>query len=205
MGSRKEREREFRRQLLAETALELFKEQSYETVTMQDIATAAECGKATLYQYFGSKEEFLAFILEQAQRDLVAQLELICSGSIPVLLELQTYIRLQYYFYLDYGPLILAMLRRKLEGTLNTALYQEASNYRDRKLSILGDILDRGINQGIFAGKDSFKLARGLHNMIRGFSLEVMEGDLPDRDPESDADLINQLLLNGIKAKVGDE
>lgn len=198
MSSRKEREWRFRRQLLADTASDLFHQHTYEKVTMQDIATAAECGKATLYQYFSSKEEILGFVLTGAQKDLLAQLELACDGSQPVFSELHTYIQLQYQFYLHYGPLIISMMKRKLEGTLNPDLFREAFAYRTRKLDLLAEVLQRGIDLHLLVNMDSHKLARVLHNIIRGFSLEIMESGQSNRDPQNDIELIAQVLSNGI-------
>jgi AcrR family transcriptional regulator len=62
---RRSREKEQRALLILERARELFFERGYETVTMSQIASAAELGKGTLYSYFESKESiFIALVRE---------------------------------------------------------------------------------------------------------------------------------------------
>lgn len=204
MGSRKDRERQFRRQLLADTAMSLFREHSYEAITMQDIATAAQCGKATLYQHFANKEEILITIITAAQRESLHLLESSCHESQPVLNQLQTYIELQYQYYLNYGSLIISLMRRNLEGNLNPEQLREVLENRIRRSNLLTAILQRGIDQQILVGTDSHKLARMLHNSIRGFSLEILEGEPLDRDPQKDIEIISQVFFKGVLKAGGD-
>lgn len=62
--SRKEREREFRRQEILTAAVELFAEKGFQHTTLDDIAEAAEFGKGTIYNYFQNKEDIYLAILE---------------------------------------------------------------------------------------------------------------------------------------------
>ncbi len=65
MGTRerKEREVETRRRLILATAKDLFIKKSFSGVTLDDIASAIEISKGTIYNHFGSKEEIYAWIL----------------------------------------------------------------------------------------------------------------------------------------------
>lgn len=54
---RRERERESRRQQIVEAAEQVFIERGAADATMDDVATAAELSKGTLYLYFESKDE----------------------------------------------------------------------------------------------------------------------------------------------------
>ncbi|MEA2104888.1 MAG: TetR/AcrR family transcriptional regulator [Candidatus Cloacimonadota bacterium] len=57
MITRKEKEIEFRENLIVDAAEKLFGEKGFEKVTMEDIALEAEYTKPTLYNYFKNKEE----------------------------------------------------------------------------------------------------------------------------------------------------
>ena len=57
IAERKEREKIQRRQLIINSARDLFFEKGMENVTMDNIAERSELGKGTLYLYFGSKED----------------------------------------------------------------------------------------------------------------------------------------------------
>ncbi len=61
--SRKESERNARKKLILDSALEVFKSKGIEHATMDEIALEADFGKATLYYYFKSKEEIFNTIL----------------------------------------------------------------------------------------------------------------------------------------------
>jgi AcrR family transcriptional regulator len=60
------------RQLVAETALELFSEHGFDHTTVEQIAAAAEIGTRTLYRYFPTKE---ALIVEFMRTHLSAALD----------------------------------------------------------------------------------------------------------------------------------
>ena len=54
--SKREQQKQQRRQNIIDIAKELFLEQGVQTVQMQDVATAAGIGIATLFRYFPKKE-----------------------------------------------------------------------------------------------------------------------------------------------------
>ncbi len=62
-ASRRERERAQRRDDILRAAREVFFQRGFHTVTVDDIAVAAEVGKGTVYLYFDTKETILAHLL----------------------------------------------------------------------------------------------------------------------------------------------
>ena len=75
IAERRERERLQRRQLILEAARRVFFRCGFRQATMEQIAQEAELGKATLYDYFGSKEELYVALLEEGLRLLDAHME----------------------------------------------------------------------------------------------------------------------------------
>ncbi len=59
------RERQARIDSILEQAERLFVEKGYGATTLQDIARQADFSRTALYQYFSSKEDMYAFILER--------------------------------------------------------------------------------------------------------------------------------------------
>ena len=57
------------RDLIAKTALRLFRERGYEATTMRAIATEAGVSVGNAYYYFGSKEELIQLYYEHSQED----------------------------------------------------------------------------------------------------------------------------------------
>ena len=63
--SRRDREKLFKRSEILLSAQEVFAEKGFAQATLEEIATRAEFGKGTLYNYFpGGKQEILLAIFE---------------------------------------------------------------------------------------------------------------------------------------------
>ncbi|MEN6351158.1 MAG: TetR/AcrR family transcriptional regulator [Syntrophomonas sp.] len=198
MISRRDRERELRKEIIADAALSLFTSESYKSVTVQDIAKAAEYGKGTLYQYFESKEDILIYIMERGIDELCREIEARCYPDTDPMAAIYTYMLLQYNYYVKYSHMIFSLLRQRLEGTLTRERLKEVWRIRNKKYELLAGIIERGVNQGIFISADSQKLARILHNIVRGFSMESLENKGQGVEIEPDFNLIKQVISSGI-------
>lgn len=198
MTTRSELEREFRKELIARAAHRLFSSSSYEAITVEDIARAAEFGKGTIYQYFASKEEILAYVVCRGISRLCRDIEEQCLGQPDIRLALNTLMALQYRFHREHGHLFLSLLRRKLDGSLDPELFNVIRQKLKKKTELTATLLEQGIRAGIFVPVDSYKLARILENVIKGFILEDMEKRFPEADAEQDLEFIRLVLSEGI-------
>jgi AcrR family transcriptional regulator len=83
--SRKEREHDRKRTEILEAAEKLFFSQGYEKTTINDIASAAEFAKGTIYLYFSAKAEiYLAIInrsLDIAYEMLIKKIDPLATGG----------------------------------------------------------------------------------------------------------------------------
>ena len=70
--SRREKERQARVELILDAAEELFVDKGFTATTMNDIGEAAEFSRASLYNYFPSKETIYVAILGRAMDSLIA-------------------------------------------------------------------------------------------------------------------------------------
>ena len=204
MATCKEREREFKKHLIAEAAFQLFKSSSFEAVTVQDIASAAECGKGTIYQFFATKDDILNYIISENQDRLNKKIEEKCTCEENILLALSNYLNLQYYFHSNYGRLLMSLYRRRIEGAAEIEdYYTEIIQKRDRKIRMVADLIKRGMDEGIIMEVDSHKMALILNNIVRGFWLGNLEIDKADVDEAADLKLIKEILGKGILAVKG--
>jgi AcrR family transcriptional regulator len=194
--SRRDREKEFKKQLIAEAAYQLFSSSSFETVTVEDIARMAEFGKGTLYLYFENKEDILVYIFCHGVEKLCNDIEEQCAQEPDVIKALNLYMNLQYAFYQKYHSMVLSLLRKKLKGTLNPDYFSDTMRRQDIITDLVSRILERGTQEGIFAPVDSHKMARVMKNILKGFSLEALE--LKNIDAQKDLELIKKVLFNGI-------
>jgi len=203
MVSRKEREREFKKQLIAEAAFQLFKENSFEAVTVQDIATAAEIGKGTLYQFFNNKDEILTYILAENMERLNQSIAEQCAPEENILQALDVYLTLQYRYHNQYGPLLMSLYRRRLVDAVSSEDFAVLLQKRQQKIEQVAAIIQRGIETGLLMEMDSYKMAGLLNNIIRGFCLGNLE-EKPESNEESrDLALIKVILSKGILCNQG--
>lgn len=72
VASLRERKRQATRERLIGAALELFGSRGYQATTMDDIAAGADVSRATAFNYFPRKEEFLLAYIEQRRAALRA-------------------------------------------------------------------------------------------------------------------------------------
>ena len=74
VADRRQRERQNRRKDIVEAAAEVFAERGADGASMDAIADRAELGKATLYYYFGTKEELHAAVIAAAAERFFVEL-----------------------------------------------------------------------------------------------------------------------------------
>lgn len=203
MASRREKEKEFKQQLIADAALQLFQSGSYESTTVEDIARLAEVGKGTIYQYFESKNHILLYILCRGVDELTGEIRVKCLDAGETADAFSSYLSLQYRFFVTYHHLFLYLLQRKLDGSLNAELFRELKDRMDQKNAVVAQLLNRGIERGILIDSDPMKLARAVENVVKGFSIQRMEHSVDETDPEKDLELIKTILIRGLSKNDG--
>ncbi|HWP96854.1 MAG TPA: TetR/AcrR family transcriptional regulator [Syntrophomonadaceae bacterium] len=198
--SQKEAVREFKKGLIIDAALQLFQEHSYDEVTVQDIALATGIGKATLYQYFACKEEIVYTSMLRTIDETNFKIEQCCLRHDDPRQALENVIEQIYGLYLSQNRLFLAYLGLKLQNALKPEWLEEARIRRERKYEILSQMLDKGVEQGVFIQAEGRRLTRAFLNIIRGFSLESLEkpGRICDPVEKTDLELIRSIIFRGI-------
>jgi AcrR family transcriptional regulator len=68
----RERKKQRTRQLIADTARALFAQRGFESVTVAEVARAAEVSQATVFNYFPTKEDLLYSGLEAFEEELLS-------------------------------------------------------------------------------------------------------------------------------------
>ena len=77
----RERKKLQTRQLMAETARRLFAERGFESVTVADVARAADVSEATVFNYFPTKEDLFYSGLEAFEEELLTAIRERDSGE----------------------------------------------------------------------------------------------------------------------------
>ena len=191
ISQRQLEERKMRQDRILEGALSVFKEKGLEGATMDQIASAAGFGKATLYYYFKSKEEVLSAILVDGWQNIWESLEPVIAeeGSprktfVNVLIKIaeNAQNRPGLFEFLFNVPKAI-----KLDD-------QPWKDYQHKLYAIIQGLLEDGVKQGEFPKVDPQLMFKGLGGLFMGL---VFMGDrkepVTDKDVES---LLNELITS---------
>lgn len=110
---RRERKQHATRRAIFDAAIRMFSEQGFDTPTIDQIATAADIGKGTFYNYFGSKEEILVAFMVEMEAKIGKRLARFAEASGPLERILCDYVRYQFRLkrpYFSFVQVFLATL-----------------------------------------------------------------------------------------------
>jgi AcrR family transcriptional regulator len=88
----------------------MFSEQGFEAPTIEQIAAAADIGKGTFYNYFGSKEEILVAFMIEVEASTVKRLARFAEAPGPLETIFCEYMRYQFRLKRRYYPFVQVFL-----------------------------------------------------------------------------------------------
>jgi AcrR family transcriptional regulator len=185
------------RQRILSAARRVFASEGLLSMTMEQVATEAGVGVATVYRHFGDKEGLvLAFIEQVAPRTLVR--ELARQPGADVEAEITAIVRGVLAFFLENQDILrLSLSHNRAEQTYIQTLRASDDTTRER----LANYFARQIEAGrLRAAGEPQELALALMGMVFGFVLigpTFYKTEL--KDPEQICHLIATIFLQGLK------
>jgi AcrR family transcriptional regulator len=183
------------RNILIEAARQLFAKIGVDNTTMNDIATASQKGRRTLYTYFRSKNELYQAVIESELSKLYETLYEVLLRDLPEDKKLVTYI----YARLD---AIRSVVRRN--GTLKALFFRDIwkvenvrKKFDQRDIEIIRTILESGVKANIFNIPDTALTASILHHALKGLEVPYIKGTIGE-GLEQEKNILN-LIFNGIR------
>ena len=187
------------RERFIEVARQLFARKGVENTTMNDIASASDKGRRTIYTYFKSKREIFNAVIESETDQLLARLRVIVSQPISAEEKLQQYIVSRF-------EMVKEIVSRN--GSLRAGFFRDVRKVdRARKIiwrkeiAMLRDILESGVQEGVFEIADVDRTAVVLTHALQGLDVPYIRDNLADEgiDKYMLSDYMTALILNGIK------
>jgi TetR/AcrR family transcriptional regulator, fatty acid metabolism regulator protein len=191
-----------RKDKIMEAALQIFARKNFQETTIVEISKQAGVSEATIYEYFGTKEDLLLAIPEKITKDAIAEVECV----LPYIKGAEEKIRaiLRGYIHLyetnpDYSALVLLQLtpNKRFRQTKAHSAIREAAH-------IFLDCIREGIADGTFKENTNPYLIRSMllgtieHLFIRWHLQEMSQkeaGIMDLLDPFMD------IVLGGIRAR----
>lgn len=178
-------------------ALEMFSTRGFHGASMRQIAQAADTSLSNLYNYFGSKDELLEFVLENTARLLAESLEAAvqAAGDDPAA-RLEAAVRAYVDFSVEKPQASVVGITevRYLKGEHRADVVAQ----RDRTEAVLRSVIAEGVAAGVFEVADIGAATRGLVTLCNSIpSWYRPDGAL---SPRALADLQADLVLGLVRA-----
>ncbi|WP_342507306.1 helix-turn-helix domain-containing protein [Sporosarcina sp. FSL K6-2383] len=184
--SKREQQKQQRRQHIIEIAKDLFLDRGVQTIQMQDIATAADIGIATLFRYFPKKE----FLIVAATNAITAEMATDVGGIVEQTMTAYEKIEqiLDYYMGIIKDPeLRLAKFFESFDlyekiAEESPEQYAEYLSARSKLASILLTLSEQGKQDGSL--RSDVELDVFIMTMVQNFSLFTYKSSLTKHDTD---------------------
>ena len=192
------------REKLIEVARQLFAHKGVENTTMNDIASASEKGRRTIYTYFKSKRDIYNAVVKNESELIVERLSVIPAQDVSPEEKLMNFIFVRFEAIKELvtrnGSLRAGFFRdvRKVERARRGTLSQECS--------VLMSILKEGVEKGAFSIQHIDKTARVMLLCLQGLDVPYVRDSFAEMDIEKNKlrEYIHDFILNGIARRDAD-
>jgi TetR/AcrR family transcriptional repressor of mexJK operon len=192
--------------VITEAARKRFAHYGFSKVTMDEIATDVEMGKASLYYYFPTKEELFRAVLAQEMNELKKNIEIILQESETATTKLHQYVEQRMNFF----QILLNL------GTLSVHSYFDPKSIfkklfidlEEVELGLLRKIFDEGKKNKEFDKKLNNDTAVVFLHIIQGLRCRVLKhskgqgiDEAARNDLQKEMNLATEIFINGIKKR----
>lgn len=203
--SRREREKLNRRNEILEASKKIFSEKGYDNATVDDVASAAELSKGTIYLYFQNKSDLFVSTIEMGMEQLASLvLKSISNNSEDPIAGIRDII----YTQLSFCEENMDLFKMISSDSVHIEIHSQIGKKKEFQLKIMGtmsnvinalaEYIQMGIDKGLFKIVNPVDAAFTLLSVIRGFVfswiMESKKGKLKDK-----ADIIITIFLDGMK------
>lgn len=154
---------------ITRAALECFAVNGYHGTTIRQIATAAGLSVPGVYHHFGSKHEILVGLSEVAMRELIdASERAIVAAGEGVLDRFDALVESLVEFHADFSDVAFVSFSeiRSLKGQAQERHLEQ----RRREQQMITDVVEEGVDTGVFATDDPRHVARAITSICLGIS-----------------------------------
>jgi TetR/AcrR family transcriptional regulator len=192
--------------LIIQAARKRFAHFGFSKVTMDEIASDVEMGKASLYYYFPTKEELFRSVLVQEMDELKKNIEHILEEKVTASQKLHEYVEQRMKFF----QILLNL------GTLSVHSYFEPKSifkelfidFENVELQLIREIMDEGKKSNEFDKKLCKDADVLFLHIIQGLRCRILKrSNGREVDEESQINLMKEMnaataiFINGIKKK----
>lgn len=195
--SLKEKQKEFKKKIITETAYDLLSQKPVESVSVEEIARLVGCAKGTIYLYFKNKDDILNHLVSQGLQRLCSDMEKRCLSVNDIQVAISNYIQLQFKFFREYNFIISSWVRRRLENKIKPDCINVVNGMLERKIQIVAQMLEKGIRDGHIIEVNAYQLANLIESIVQEATFPFTHSEVKDKSDDK-LTLLNFVLNNGI-------
>lgn len=183
-----------------EVARQLFARKGVENTTMNDIASASDKGRRTIYTYFKSKKDIFNAVVESESDNLLRRLRLVLMNAVSPEEKIEGFISCRLEAMSELTPKgphrgsFLRDMRKHPKGKKEVSV---------EEISIFEDILREGIKQGVFEIDDVHRLAVVTTHAIYGFGMSTVHDNIVEEGITLSQlkTTLSVMILNGLRTR----
>lgn len=184
-----------------EVARQLFARKGVENTTMNDIASASDKGRRTIYTYFKSKAEIFNAVIENETDQILTRLRLAVARAGDPVEKLEDYVSIRF-------DAMAEIVGRN--GSLRAGFFRDVRKVaRAQKLifaketALLSQLLEEGVTLGVFEIGDVRRRAVTIIHSLQGLVVPYIRDSLADEglDHQEIKNQATQLILYGISTR----
>ncbi|MHB0957691.1 MAG: TetR/AcrR family transcriptional regulator [Pirellulaceae bacterium] len=161
--------------------------------TMNRVAEAANLAKSSLYDYFQSKDELLAFVADRVMVPTAALFEEIAHRELSATEKLREIVRKAFASVETHRALLVLLLRDDLRDVAESSKL----SVRSRVVQTLSAVFQQGVTEGEFRSEDLTQLSRLFMAGLGEFCEMRLAADQPEEVETCVATLL-RIFLHGI-------
>jgi TetR/AcrR family transcriptional regulator, cholesterol catabolism regulator len=189
-------DKSLRKQMVIDTAINIFHQKGYRTATLDDVAHELGLSKAALYHYVSSKEDLLSLIYIQALENYFANAYEIDEMDLAPPEKLRFLIR-HHIENIIIGNLPMFAVFFSEENQLPEKQFQKIREEKRKYSKIVEKIIAEGIEQRFFRPMDPKLQAFAIIGMCNWLYKWYNPDEKKGRSPENITDQFLDLLENG--------
>lgn len=195
---RREKEKEYMRQLILNSSVKIIIEEGYEKLSMRKIANAIEYSPTTIYIYYRNKAEIVEDISRQIYEKIVGNIEKILRENIelPIYKKIKLSFEEFIFSIVENPEMSKAVIRSGTKAILGPREKSEAEDISG--IEKLSTLLLEAEKENIFRKLDE-NISWMIISSLIGFSMNALENQLYlNKNWRELVDIYSNLLLRGL-------
>ena len=186
---------------ILDTAKKMFGRYGLQKTTLDEIARMARVAKATIYNYFGSKDCVYLEVLRRETNEIVEKISFSVDQEVLAGDKLVAFARAKFR-YMRQAVNILNLDREGIEKLMPSAEGIRNELF-EQEVNIIHSILKQGVQKGVFDINNVHLAARAIGHALKGFEVNWLVQESEERIDHYLDELMNIVFYGLMSEKKG--